>query len=162
MVKTETITAAEFKKQRKLNTNNETAAIVSYLTLQGHQVTRTNNHATFDITRAAGAVMTMCRQVLGTRRLPNIASCIIQLRKCYNKGTAQKGRVLDITGFAKGTGRYIGIEVKIGKDKPSPQQLETVQLINKNNGIGLVAKSFDNFKEQWEALQPVKIARYND
>ena len=132
--------------------NSVTDSIVKYLRLNGHTVNRTNNHATFDIKRAAGVVSVM----IGARQVLPIGGIIARLRKCYNKGTATKGAVLDITGFTKKEGRYLAIEVKVGKDSLSKEQKETITAINNNGGIGLVVTSFDDFENKWEDLATKK------
>ena len=132
--------------------NSVTDSIVKYLRLNGHTVNRTNKHATFDIKRAAGVVSVM----IGARQVLPIGGIIARLRKCYNKGTATKGAVLDITGFTKKEGRYLAIEVKVGKDSLSKEQKETITAINNNGGIGLVVTSFDDFENKWEDLATKK------
>ena len=61
--------------------------------------------------------------------------------------TAPKKGVSDILAVYKG--RLIAVEVKIGKDKLSPEQVGFMANVVHAGGIAFVATSFEQFKEQW-------------
>lgn len=64
-----------------------------------------------------------------------------QLNK-FVKGTTANGTA-DIHAIVKG--RHVSIEVKIGKDRQSPDQIKTQRQIEKAGGVYLIAKDFESF-----------------
>lgn len=66
-------------------------------------------------------------------------------RKVYRKGVQRKG-VPDIIGIING--RFIGIEVKIGKDRQSADQKEIEKEINAAGGVYFIAKTYDDYLEK--------------
>ena len=63
-------------------------------------------------------------------------------RGIYRKGIQRKG-IPDIIGIING--QFIGIEVKIGKDKQSAEQKEIQKEIIESGGIYFIAKSYDDY-----------------
>ena len=63
-------------------------------------------------------------------------------RGVYRAGVQKKG-VPDIIGIING--RFIGIEVKIGKDRQSADQKEIEKEINAAGGVYFIAKSYDDY-----------------
>ena len=61
--------------------------------------------------------------------------------------TAAKKGVADI--LACRNGRFIAIEIKIGKDRLSPEQEGFLKNIEYAGGLWFVAKDIDSFKEWW-------------
>ena len=68
----------------------------------------------------------------------------------YGKLQGQVRGTSDIIGMQKGTGRFIGIEIKIGSDSLSPEQHGFLNDISEGGGIAMIAKSFDDFLKRWE------------
>lgn len=67
-----------------------------------------------------------------------------------NKGvyrTAPKKGVADVLGCFKG--RFIAVEVKIGRDTLSPEQEGFIANIRHVGGIAFVAKDYDQFLAAW-------------
>lgn len=62
---------------------------------------------------------------------------------------AKKG-VPDIIGYELKTGRFIAVEVKIGKDKLSAEQLEFLKVAHENNCFAIVANTFEQFLNELE------------
>jgi hypothetical protein len=60
----------------------------------------------------------------------------------YRAGVTRKG-IPDIIGIING--RFIGIEVKIGKDRQSADQKEVEKEIKEAGGIYFIAKSYDDY-----------------
>ena len=58
--------------------------------------------------------------------------------------SVKKG-VSDIVGYEKGTGKFIAVEVKIGKDKLTDFQIEFLLGLSKNNCFAIVANNFEQF-----------------
>lgn len=63
-------------------------------------------------------------------------------RGVYRAGVQKKG-VPDIIGIING--RFIGIEVKIGKDRQSADQKLIEKEINAAGGVYFIAKSYDDY-----------------
>ena len=66
-------------------------------------------------------------------------------RQVYRKGVQRKG-IPDIIGIING--RFIGIEVKIGRDRQSADQKEVEKEINDAGGVYFIAKSYDDYLEK--------------
>ena len=64
--------------------------------------------------------------------------------------TAAKKGVSDVLACFKG--RFIAIEIKIGKDRLSLEQEGFMSNIQHVGGIAFVAKDFDDFLSQWKLL----------
>ena len=64
----------------------------------------------------------------------------------YRTG-AKKG-ISDILACVNG--KFVAIEVKIGKDHLSPEQEGFLKNIEHVGGIALVVKAFEDFKQQWK------------
>lgn len=75
-------------------------------------------------------------------RINNMGVYDASLGKFRTSGT-KKG-IPDIIGIYKG--RFIGVEIKIGKDRQSDDQKLREQEINKAGGYYYIAKEFDSFK----------------
>lgn len=63
-------------------------------------------------------------------------------RQVYRKGVQRKG-IPDIIGIING--RFIGIEVKIGRDRQSADQKEIEKEIKEAGGVYFIAKSYDDY-----------------
>ena len=72
-----------------------------------------------------------------------------QKRKVFRKGVQRKG-IPDIIGIING--RFIGIEVKIGKDRQSADQKEIEKEINDVGGVYFIAKSYDDYLEKINSI----------
>lgn len=70
---------------------------------------------------------------------------MIKGRERWVKGSTRRG-TCDIIGTIRGV--YVGIEVKIGRDKPSPEQIAEKERIEKAGGKYFEAKDFPTFR-QW-------------
>ena len=71
-------------------------------------------------------------------------------KSVYRKGVQRRG-IPDIIGIIGG--RFIGIEVKIGKDRQSADQKEIEREIGDAGGVYFIAKSYDDYLN--------KIAEYD-
>ena len=60
--------------------------------------------------------------------------------RCYRVQLADKG-TSDIIALYKGV--YLAIEVKFGKGKPTPEQIEFLESVARAGGVGLVAYDVD-------------------
>lgn len=107
-----------------MSANSLTEAIIKYLCLNGWKAWRQNNAGVYD------------QKIKRYRKPPK---------------TAIKG-VPDVIGFNKKSGVFIGVEVKIGKDKLSVEQRYFLEELNVSGGIGIVAKSIDDFIEKYNQI----------
>lgn len=64
--------------------------------------------------------------------------------------TAPKKGVSDILACVPPTGQLVAIEVKIGKDRLSEEQIGFLKNVMITGGNTFVAKDFDSFKEWWK------------
>ena len=69
--------------------------------------------------------------------------------------TAPKKGVSDILACFKG--QLIAIEVKIGKDRLSPEQTGFLKSIQHAGGIAFVATSYENFLEKLSTIKPLTV-----
>lgn len=94
-----------------------------------------------------------------------LTACIVkylELKKCFagrvnTQGTYNKklGKYI-YSGAKKGmadisaviNGKHISIEVKVGKDKPRPEQLKVKEQVEQAGGVYIFVSSFDNFLSQ--------------
>lgn len=99
---------------KKQSANSLTDSIVNYLNLRGHFVWRQNNGGVFDPTK-----------------------------KIFRKNPKQKKGVTDVCGIHKfGYGLYV--EVKVGNDRLSDDQIIFREEIRKRGGIWIEARSIDD------------------
>jgi hypothetical protein len=113
--------------------NGLTKMIVSFIQMSGYQAERINTMGTY---RAAKKYTDMD----GVSRTIGKGSWT---RSGGTKGSA------DISATIKG--RSVKIEVKIGKDRQSEDQIKYQQAIEAAGGIYLVAKDFDQFIEWYDS-----------
>lgn len=106
----------------KLTANQATRQILNYLNLAGFFAWRNNNNAVWD-----------------------------EKKQIFRKGSVEKG-VADIMGYCKKTGKVIAIEVKVGKDKPSPEQIRFIQSIQKAGGYACFASCAGDVVEYLESI----------
>lgn len=71
---------------------------------------------------------------------------IYDQKKGIYRNSSKKG-VSDILAIHKG--RLIAIEVKIGKDHLSSEQIGFLKSIERFGGLSIVAKDFSSFREEW-------------
>ena len=64
--------------------------------------------------------------------------------------TAAKKGVADVLSCFKG--HLIAVEVKIGSDRLSDEQEGFMKNINHHGGHSIIAKDFEQFKNDWEAI----------
>lgn len=63
----------------------------------------------------------------------------------YKSNNVFRG-TFDIIGFRTGDGRHLEIEVKTGKDKPSPEQLVHYEKLKKSGAIAFFIGTLDEFE----------------
>jgi hypothetical protein len=75
----------------------------------------------------------------------------------WSTGNTRKG-FSDIVGSY--AGRFISIEVKIGRDKQTEAQCREQERVHKTGGVYILAKDFPGFLDQWRAAG-FPIPEYN-
>lgn len=71
--------------------------------------------------------------------------------------TAPKKGVADILACVPPTGRLVAIEIKIGKDRLSPEQEGFLVNISHVGGLSVVIKTYDEFLVWYAANIPLKV-----
>lgn len=66
------------------------------------------------------------------------------------RSSTKKG-VPDIIGFTS-EGKFVGIEVKTGKDRLRPEQIGFLHSLGKAQGISMLVSDYDNFVAAWNSL----------
>ena len=107
----------------KQNANSLTIAIVTYLNLNGYKVWRQNTVGIYNVKRQA-----------------------------YMKNPNNMKGVSDIIGFNKTTGVFIAVEVKVGRDKLSQDQIYFKEDVLKAGGVYVEARSLDGFIDEFKKL----------
>lgn len=74
---------------------------------------------------------------------------IFDARRGLFRAGAKKG-VSDVIGLIHG--RFIAVEVKIGRDRLSPEQEGFIANVRHAGGIAIVAHSFEEFLSNWLAV----------
>ncbi len=112
---------ANGRKKPASRANLTTRAIVDYLNYNGWKAWRQNNGSTYDAR-------------LGI----------------WRKNPLHQKGIPDILGFNLSNAVFLGVEVKIGKDKLSEEQRDFISVVQKAKGFAIKAKSFDDFLQKLE------------
>lgn len=98
----------------KINTNKLTQYTVMILKLSGFNVWRQNNGAVYD-----------------------------PIKKTFRRNSSTPG-IPDIIGWKKDTGVFAAVEIKVGKDKLSKEQVNFANELQDSGGWYWVVKTFDD------------------
>lgn len=105
-----------------MRANQLTRAVLELLNHSGYKAWRNNTVGVFDVNQAVERI---------TKEKPANKG---QLRKilngCYRKSHTIPGQP-DVIGYHKGSGKFIGVEIKAGKDRPSIHQIRFMDEANK-------------------------------
>lgn len=122
--------AALYVKPFKSSRANElTRSIETYINLTGHVANRINNAAVYDAKKGvyrSGSVRKGIADIMATKRVEHF------------------GRVFGVT---------VAIEVKIGRDRQSEHQKEFQAEIERGGGVYIIARDWDGFIKEWEAIK---------
>lgn len=103
----------------------------------------------------ANALTTQCLVVLAAKGFycwrQNNAAVFDATKKVYRSNSATKG-IPDILGFNKTTGKFICVEVKVGKDKLSMYQDEFLTTAKKATCHVFVVKTTDDIEAMSKIL----------
>jgi len=75
-------------------------------------------------------------------RQNNVAVCD---RGQFRRFVGLRG-VSDVIGFEKGTGRFLAVEIKVGRDFLSEDQKQFLSAVVRAGGVGLVVRHADDLK----------------
>lgn len=138
--------AKKYGKERPLNTNLFTNQVIGYLNQDGFVVWRNNTMGVFDPKKAAQKLLAYVKSVLSRKAKLDIKAISKILNSCYRKHHGRKG-IPDIIGYRKSDGKFISVEVKVGKDQLSIEQKYFIQQAQKNNTIAIVARCMNDVLE---------------
>jgi hypothetical protein len=115
--------------------NGLTKAIVTFINLAGGQAER---------------ISSMGRVIDGRKVVTNVLGQTGLIgSQTYIKGTSTNGTA-DISSIIKG--KSVKIEVKIGRDKMSPAQIEYKANVERAGGVYIIAKDWQGFIEEYNKL----------
>lgn len=144
-----------------MTANGLTNGVIWFLKSKGYHVWRQNNMGVFEgptaTKRITDAIMAAKRTGLTAAKVGGIVKRIIGSSWRKSPG-AQRG-VPDVIGFHRKTGRWIGVEVKIGRDKLSDAQRAFLRALNESNAEGYVARDYDTFTRAWTARQEEDVKK---
>lgn len=126
-------------------TNTLTKSIIDYIVATGGHAERVNNiprpyQDKFGRTRFAR--LTTLRGTADIHAIKMKRNELIESKDC-NCGTWNTSLKIGVP---------VMIEIKVGRDKQSDAQIEYQRRIEKAGGVYLIAKSFDTFKHQYDAI----------
>jgi hypothetical protein len=58
--------------------------------------------------------------------------------------------VSDVIGFHAKKGRFLAVEIKVGRDRLSPEQEKFLDAVNRAGGVGVVVRHADDLKPYLE------------
>lgn len=92
---------------------------------------------------AAYAVKVFTKLGYDCWRQNNVA---IHDRGQFRRFVGRKG-VSDVIGFHATKGRFLAVEIKVGRDRLSPEQEKFLDAVNRAGGVGVVVRHADDLKE---------------
>ncbi|WP_167855506.1 VRR-NUC domain-containing protein [Hymenobacter fodinae] len=111
--------SAHRSKKPATPTNSLTKALLVLLTLEGCTVWRQNNAGVFDNTL-----------------------------QVWRAGSSNPG-ISDILGYHRATGRFLAIEVKVGKDKLRPEQITFLEEVRRAGGFACEGRSLEQVRQEF-------------
>lgn len=127
--------ALPIRKYSDTTANGLTKCIIDFLNFTGHQAERISSMGrSIDKSKVVEDVLGRKRTIGGMQFIPGTTT----------NGTADISSVIN--------GKSVKIEVKIGKDRQSQAQLRYQKHIEDAGGFYLIAKSFDNFIEEYRKI----------
>ncbi len=116
--------------------NQLTKCIIDWCLLNGHFAERTGNEGRIiDQRQTVTDVLGRSKQIGSIKRIPSSGT----------NGTSDIKAIIN--------GRMVAIEIKIGKDRQSPDQKNYQSMVERSGGIYFIAKDFQSFFEFMEGLE---------
>ena len=142
------------KKKKKApgpGANQATSDILNYLPVAGFYAWRNNTTGIFDLKIAAAKI----RREMPELSPGQVNRLTLILSGSYRKHNGILG-VSDIIGLERRTGAFLGIEVKVGSDRPSTEQEQFIKTVLSSNGYGLFAGSANDARVQLDHLRKLR------
>jgi hypothetical protein len=92
---------------------------------------------------AAYAVKVFTRAGYVCWRQNNVAVCD---KGQFRRFVGLRG-VSDVIGFHATKGRFLAVEIKVGRDRLSPEQEQFLNAVNRAGGVGIIVRHADDLKE---------------
>ncbi len=150
------------KKHTTVNAANvtEIGIIMQLCTFLNHRnyiVWRHSNTGTFNAREAKAALVALYAAVRSGQLSPeNYALAIDTIfGRAWKKTPGMIPGVFDIVGINLGTGKFVAIEVKLGKDELRPEQREFMRRVKDAGGEAYVVRDFPLFSHNFRAREAV-------
>lgn len=116
-------------KKKKSKASELTDAIISYIKMTGGAARSINNSVPYDKNKG------------------------VYLSGIVRRGTEDITCTMPIVFSGVKIGLHVGVEVKIGKDRQSEYQKRREEELTKAGGVYIIAKTFDQFKQDWDNIK---------
>lgn len=150
------------KKHTTVNAANVTEIgiimqLCTFLNNRNYIVWRHSNTGTFNAREAKAALVGLYAAVRSGQLSPeNYALAIDTIfGRAWKKTPGMIPGVFDIVGVSLGTGKFVAIEVKLGKDELRPEQREFMRRVNEAGGEVYVVRDFSLFSHNFRAREAV-------
>lgn len=117
------------KKKKQSPANALTSAVIQYIRLQGGCAARINVMGVYD-------------QSTGKYRASG-----------STKGVEDVDAVMPVNVSGLRIGLKVAVEIKIGRDTQSDDQKQRQSDLTKAGGVYIIAKTFDQFKQDWDNIK---------
>ena len=148
------------KKHTTVNAANvtEIGIIMQLCTFLNHRnyiVWRHSNTGTFNAREAKAALVALYAAVRSGQLSPeNYALAIDTIfGRAWKKTPGMIPGVFDIVGINLGTGKFVAIEVKLGKDELRPEQREFMRRVKDAGGETYIVRDFPLFSHNFRARE---------
>lgn len=131
-------------KKKPVSANKFTKQVVAFLNSNGFYVWRQNNVGIFDSRSALSKIMNIVSNCLRFKSAIQKTDIKKALESSYRKNNQNKKGVSDVIGIHKVSGKFVAIEIKVGKDQLSPEQKYFLQTVEKNGGYSIVPKDLED------------------
>lgn len=131
--------------------------LCTFLNNRGYIVWRHSNTGTFNAREAKAALVKLHAAVKsGALSEANFSIAIdVIFARCWKKTPGMIPGIFDVVGFNLVTGKFVAIEVKLGKDELRPEQREFMKKVKDAGGETYVVRDFPLFSHNFRAREAV-------
>ncbi len=134
--------------------------LCTFLNHRGYIVWRHSNTGTFNAREAKAALVKLHSAVRsGALSEANFSIAIdVIFARCWKKTPGMVPGVFDIVGFNLVTGKFVAIEVKLGKDELRPEQREFKGNVEVAGGETYIVRDFPLFSHNFMTKRGERLA----